>query len=162
TGGDFRRTFELPTEIADAAVVLAANHRRRIDVGRLSFVSSSGAPAHRRFANIASVGVSGVVDRRVIEAGKRPGPLSSMVAAGRVVVRGTRGARKLDAAGDTQRSRGGAAGGARGGAAGGGSVRAHHDRRGQPPGRAVARARARVRAWHRFGPGFRELDAICR
>jgi diacylglycerol kinase (ATP) len=83
TGGDFRRTFELPTGIADAAAVIAANQRRRIDVGRLTFVSSRGEPAHRMFANIASFGVSGVVDRLVNESGKRLGRLSFMVAAAR-------------------------------------------------------------------------------
>jgi YegS/Rv2252/BmrU family lipid kinase len=83
TGGDFRRTFELPTEVADAAAVIAANERKRIDVGRLTFVSSSGKPAHRMFANIASFGVSGVVDRLVNESGKRFGRLSFMFAAAR-------------------------------------------------------------------------------
>jgi YegS/Rv2252/BmrU family lipid kinase len=87
TGGDFRRTFELPTEIAEAAAVIAANHRRKIDVGRLSFVSTVGATAgqrvHRMFANIASFGVSGVVDRMVNESGKRLGRLSFLVATAR-------------------------------------------------------------------------------
>src|SRR5947208_2252248 len=31
TGGDFRRTFRLPTEVADAAAVIARNQRRKID-----------------------------------------------------------------------------------------------------------------------------------
>ena len=83
TGGDFRRTFELPTEIADAAAVIAANRRKRIDVGRLTFVGNDGAPAHRMFANIASFGVSGVVDRLVNESGKKLGRLSFMWAAAR-------------------------------------------------------------------------------
>ncbi|MEO8706412.1 MAG: acylglycerol kinase family protein, partial [Kofleriaceae bacterium] len=47
TGGDFRRTFHLPTEIEDAAAVIAANHRKQIDVGRLTFVATNGEPAHR-------------------------------------------------------------------------------------------------------------------
>jgi len=83
TGGDFRRTFELPTEIADAAAVIAANHRRKIDVGRLTFVATSGERTHRMFANIASFGVSGVVDRMVNESGKKFGRLSFMFATAR-------------------------------------------------------------------------------
>jgi len=83
TGGDFRRTFELPTEIADAAAVIAAGKRRKIDVGRLSFVTTAGEQAHRMFANIASFGVSGVVDRLVNESGKRFGRLSFMFATAR-------------------------------------------------------------------------------
>jgi YegS/Rv2252/BmrU family lipid kinase len=75
TGGDFRRTFKLPTEVAGAVAVIKANHRRKIDVGRLRFVATSGEPAHRMFANIASFGVSGVVDRMVNESGKKFGKL---------------------------------------------------------------------------------------
>jgi YegS/Rv2252/BmrU family lipid kinase len=83
TGGDFRRTFELPTEIADAAAVIAANKRRKIDVGRLTFVTRAGDPAHRMFANIASFGVSGVVDRLVNESGKKLGRMSFLWATAR-------------------------------------------------------------------------------
>jgi diacylglycerol kinase (ATP) len=80
TGGDFRRTFRLPLDIAEAAAVIAANHRRKIDVGKLSFVATSGERAHRMFANIASFGVSGVVDRMVNESGKKLGRLSFYLA----------------------------------------------------------------------------------
>ncbi|MEJ7599394.1 MAG: diacylglycerol kinase family protein [Kofleriaceae bacterium] len=83
TGGDFRRSFGLPTEIAEAAAVIAANQRKQIDVGRLTFVATSGEPAHRMFANIASFGVSGVVDRLVNESGKRLGRLSFLFASAR-------------------------------------------------------------------------------
>jgi diacylglycerol kinase (ATP) len=83
TGGDFRRTFELPTEIADAVAVIAANKRRKIDVGRLTFVATDGSPATRMFANIASFGVSGVVDRLVNKSGKKLGRLSFLWAATR-------------------------------------------------------------------------------
>src|SRR5258705_5569780 len=54
TGGDFRRTVSLPTEVADAAAVIAANQRRKIDVGKLTFVATSGEQQLRMFANIAS------------------------------------------------------------------------------------------------------------
>lgn len=83
TGGDFRRTFGLPTELADAAALVAANHRRKIDVGRLAFVATDGSPATRMFANIASFGVSGVVDRLVNESGKKLGRLSFLAATAR-------------------------------------------------------------------------------
>ncbi|HEU4728016.1 MAG TPA: diacylglycerol kinase family protein [Kofleriaceae bacterium] len=83
TGGDFRRTLELPTRLADAAAVIAANHRRKIDVGRLEFVATGGGRAHRMFVNIASFGVSGVVDRLVNESDKRLGRLAFAVATAR-------------------------------------------------------------------------------
>ena len=81
TGGDFRRTLEIPLELAAAAKVIATNHRRKIDLGRLGFVAANGDPATRMFANIASFGVSGVVDRLVNESGKKlGGKLSFMLA----------------------------------------------------------------------------------
>jgi YegS/Rv2252/BmrU family lipid kinase len=83
TGGDFRRTVHLPTELADAARVIAANHRRKIDVGKLEFTTTAGPRAVRMFANIASFGVSGVVDRLVNESGKKLGRLSFLVASAR-------------------------------------------------------------------------------
>ena len=83
TGGDFRRSVELPTEIADAARLIAANHRRKIDVGRLEFTATGGGRALRMFANIASFGVSGVVDRLVNESGKKLGRLSFLAATAR-------------------------------------------------------------------------------
>jgi diacylglycerol kinase (ATP) len=86
TGGDFRRTFHLPTEIADAAKVVAADHRKKIDVGRLTFRTTAGETAHRMFANIASFGVSGVVDRLVNESGKKLGRLSFLWATARATL----------------------------------------------------------------------------
>lgn len=87
TGGDFRRTIAMPTELADAAAVIAKNHRRRIDVGKLAFTTMAGGRATRMFANIASFGVSGVVDRLVNESGKKLGRLSFAVATARATWR---------------------------------------------------------------------------
>jgi len=73
TGGDFRRSLRLPQEISEAAAIIAAGHRRKVDVGKLGFVATDGSSATRMFANIASFGVSGVVDRMVNESKKRLG-----------------------------------------------------------------------------------------
>lgn len=83
TGGDFRRTMNVPIATADAAAVIAQNHRKKIDVGRLEYTRADGTRARRMFANIASFGVSGVVDRLVNESGKKLGRLSFMVATAR-------------------------------------------------------------------------------
>jgi len=83
TGGDFRRTLAMPIETADAAKVIAANHTQAIDVGRLDFVATNGQKTTRMFANIASFGVSGVVDRLVNESGKKLGRLSFALATAR-------------------------------------------------------------------------------
>lgn len=83
TGGDFRKTLKMPTEITDAAAVIASNQRTKIDVGKLEFTTMAGTPATRMFVNIASFGVSGVVDRLVNESGKKLGRLSFMYATAR-------------------------------------------------------------------------------
>ncbi len=83
TGGDFRRTLQLPTGLAQAAQVIAANHRKKIDLGRVELTAASGARIHRMFANIASFGVSGVVDRLVNASSKRLGRLAFAVATAR-------------------------------------------------------------------------------
>lgn len=83
TGGDFRRTVGIPRELAEAAKVLVAGHRRKLDVGRLTYRDAAGAQRLRMFANIASFGVSGVVDRLVNESGKKLGKLSFALATAR-------------------------------------------------------------------------------
>ena len=83
TGGDFRRTFGLPIDTTAAVAVIEANHRRKIDVGRLRYTATSGETETRMFANIASFGVSGVVDRMVNKSGKKFGRLSYMFATAR-------------------------------------------------------------------------------
>jgi YegS/Rv2252/BmrU family lipid kinase len=75
TGGDFRRTMHLPVDLDEAIGVVAAGKRSKIDVGKLEF-TADGGKALRMFANIASFGVSGVVDRLVNESGKKLGRLS--------------------------------------------------------------------------------------
>lgn len=65
TGGDFRRTIELPEDLDEAARRLAHSSTKRIDVGRLHFTREDGGPAERYFVNIASFGIGGLVDRIV-------------------------------------------------------------------------------------------------
>jgi YegS/Rv2252/BmrU family lipid kinase len=64
TGGDFRKTFDIAAGFDASLARIAEGRARRIDVGRLSFVSADGKTGTRHFANIASFGMSGdVVDR---------------------------------------------------------------------------------------------------
>lgn len=87
TGGDFRRTMNIPRSLPEAAAIIAAGHRRRIDLGKLTYTappSAGGGDKVRLFANIASFGVSGVVDRLVNESGKKlGGKLSFAIATAR-------------------------------------------------------------------------------
>lgn len=80
TGGDFRKTMSIPKETADAAAIIKANRRKKIDVGKLALTTREGNKVIRMFVNIASFGVSGVVDRLVNESGKKLGRLSFMYA----------------------------------------------------------------------------------
>jgi YegS/Rv2252/BmrU family lipid kinase len=70
TGGDFRRSLEIPANSRAAARILREGRTRRIDVGRISFVDHSGAEAMRYFVGVASCGMS----TKVIERVKAGGP----------------------------------------------------------------------------------------
>ena len=70
TGGDFRRTLEIPSQTRAAARVLRTGRTVRIDVGRVSFIDHSGTEAMRYFVGVASCGMS----TRVIERVKAGGP----------------------------------------------------------------------------------------
>jgi diacylglycerol kinase (ATP) len=65
TGGDFRRTLEIPSRSRDAARLLRDGRTVRIDVGRVSFVDNNGADAMRYFVGVASCGMSTKVIQRV-------------------------------------------------------------------------------------------------
>jgi diacylglycerol kinase (ATP) len=84
TGGDFRKTVGLPTDTRAAAKILAERHIRTIDVGHLELTGPDGAPRSRIFINIASFGISGLVDEYVNRASKRlGGRLSFLLASAR-------------------------------------------------------------------------------
>jgi YegS/Rv2252/BmrU family lipid kinase len=65
TGGDFRKTIGIPKSPNDAARTLRDAARRPIDVGKLDYTTSTGETKSRVFINIASFGLSGVVDEYV-------------------------------------------------------------------------------------------------
>ena len=65
TGGDFRRTLEIPSRSRDAARVLRIGRSVRIDVGRVSYTDQNGADATRYFVGVASCGMSTKVIERV-------------------------------------------------------------------------------------------------
>ena len=65
TGGDFRRTLEIPSRTRDAAKILRTGRTARIDVGRVSYVDHKGNDATRYFVGVASCGMSTKVIERV-------------------------------------------------------------------------------------------------
>jgi diacylglycerol kinase (ATP) len=73
TGGDFRRTLELPTDPAQAARRIGDGSVRRIDAGRVTFTTPAGATETRSFVNVASFGFSSLVAARANRSSKRLG-----------------------------------------------------------------------------------------
>ncbi|MDE3116009.1 MAG: diacylglycerol kinase family lipid kinase [Pseudomonadota bacterium] len=65
TGGDFRKSFGIEAGPAAALARLKTARPRRIDIGRVCCLSRRGEPVVRYFANIASVGLSGVIVDKV-------------------------------------------------------------------------------------------------
>ena len=65
TGGDFRRTLEIPSQSRAAARVLSTGRTVKIDVGRVTLIDSDGHEATRFFVGVASCGMSTKVIERV-------------------------------------------------------------------------------------------------
>ena len=72
TGGDFRRTLDIPTLSAKAAIYLKNGRTKIIDVGRVTFANDSGEQVSRCFLGTASFGLS----TKVIETVKQDKPFS--------------------------------------------------------------------------------------
>jgi YegS/Rv2252/BmrU family lipid kinase len=65
TGGDFRRTIDMPAETRSAVARIVSGTPRPLDLGVVQLTSDRGEPVTRAFVNIASFGVSGRIDRLV-------------------------------------------------------------------------------------------------
>ncbi len=65
SGGDFRRTFGLGADVDEFIAAIAKGTTRPIDLGRIEYINNEGLPETRLFDNIASFGLSGIVDRAV-------------------------------------------------------------------------------------------------
>jgi YegS/Rv2252/BmrU family lipid kinase len=72
TGGDFRRTLDIPLRTADAARALRVGERRVMDAGHVTFMNEGGAEESRFFVNVASFGMGGDVIKRVKSRGGLP------------------------------------------------------------------------------------------
>jgi len=73
TGGDFRRTLELPKEITAAAAQIRQAPARVVDAGRARYRAADGGEGVRHFVNVASFGFSSAVARRANASSKRLG-----------------------------------------------------------------------------------------
>lgn len=64
TGGDFRRTLEIPVNPAEAIEILANGVPLQIDMGKASFRGNDGSTVNRYFVNLVSFGMGGHVAAR--------------------------------------------------------------------------------------------------
>lgn len=77
TGSDFAAAFAIPRSAEACAARIAEGTWRQIDAGRVRFSDDSGQTVVRHFVSIASLGVSGAIDRVINEANaKRRAALS--------------------------------------------------------------------------------------
>jgi diacylglycerol kinase (ATP) len=79
TGGDFRRTLEMPTRVADAARTLREGRARSLDAGRVAYTNVRGEEESRFFVNVASFGMGGDVIRRVKDRTSLPAGASRLL-----------------------------------------------------------------------------------
>ena len=67
TGGDFRKTLNIPQETREAAKVLQTGETKQIDVGRVTFQNFENETVSRYFLNVASFGLSAAINEKVKE-----------------------------------------------------------------------------------------------
>lgn len=88
TGGDFRRTFDWDLDLDAALSRLRSGNTKPFDVGLLDYTAVDDSRQQRYFANIASFGVSGLVDQEVNKSSKAlGGKLSFMLASVKALVK---------------------------------------------------------------------------
>ena len=70
TGGDFRKTLELDTDLERSVERVMTSEPRPFDLGILAATGHDGRPVTRAFLNITSFGLGGLTDRVVNEGPK--------------------------------------------------------------------------------------------
>jgi diacylglycerol kinase (ATP) len=65
TGGDFRRSLNMPQETRDAARALKTGVTKLIDVGKVTFRAHDNKEVYRYFVNVSSVGLAASIIERV-------------------------------------------------------------------------------------------------
>ena len=73
TGGDFRRTLQIPLDPKEAVQIITRGTPRRLDAGCATYAGPDGSTAVRHFINIADLGLSSDVAHRVNIGSKRLG-----------------------------------------------------------------------------------------
>jgi diacylglycerol kinase (ATP) len=81
TGGDFRRSLDLPTEVTAAARRIRDAQALTFDAGRVHYRGHDGREEIRHFVNVASFGFSSAVATRANASSKRLGGRIAFLAA---------------------------------------------------------------------------------
>lgn len=81
TGGDLRRTLALTGSLEQHLHRLRHGQDKVVDIGRIDFASDGGQQGSRYFLNIASAGISGLVDLICNQSSKRLGGRISFLVA---------------------------------------------------------------------------------
>ncbi|MEL6184762.1 MAG: diacylglycerol kinase family protein [Myxococcota bacterium] len=76
TGGDFARSLELPGRGRGVFAHLDSPRRKPMDLGLCTYRTEDGRVRRRAFANVASFGLTGLVDAKINASGKKLGALS--------------------------------------------------------------------------------------
>jgi len=63
TGGDLRRNLRIPFSLTEAALIIAENYQRPIDVGCAQYRTPAGATEHRYFLILAAFGIAAPICR---------------------------------------------------------------------------------------------------
>src|SRR3990172_5222880 len=88
TGSDLVRTLGIPRRFPDAAQLLARGNRRKIDLGKATFLAPDGRGHSRWFINAAEVGLGAIVSGAVHRPSRLlPGPAAFMWAVLTMMVR---------------------------------------------------------------------------
>lgn len=81
TGGDFRRTIEVPEDLTKAARHVCDAQPVRVDVGLVHYVAHDGQPAQRHFINVSSFGFSAAVANKANASSKKLGGKAAFLGA---------------------------------------------------------------------------------
>jgi diacylglycerol kinase (ATP) len=73
TGGDFRRTLNIPLDVKAAVQIIMGGVPRRLDAGCVTYQAHDGTTGVRHFINIADAGLGGDVVHRVNSGNKKMG-----------------------------------------------------------------------------------------
>jgi diacylglycerol kinase (ATP) len=88
TGGDLARTLAVPRDLEAAVAAIQRGKTRRVDAGRLRYTARDGSRRTAYFLNVASFGISGLVDELVNAAPKAlGGRVSFLIGTLRALVR---------------------------------------------------------------------------